>query len=98
MSTKLSPCTWPISRLPKQYSVPPKQCGWDVIPDQPCRASSILSFAPETAIQYSRVIFTWMGTARCHLHMLGARIDAAWVVLSRASSIERVRYSFHRAL
>src|SRR6266446_4867157 len=54
MSIKLSPCTWPISRLPRQCSVPPKRCGWDVIPDQLCRAASILSFAPETAIHSSR--------------------------------------------
>ena len=36
---------------PKGCSVPPKRCGWDVIPDQPCKTAFILSFAPETAIR-----------------------------------------------
>jgi len=54
MSTRWSPCTWPISRLPRRYSVPPKRCAWVVTPDQPCKALSILFLAPETAMHASR--------------------------------------------
>src|SRR5712664_1142332 len=86
MSSKLSPCTLPISRLPRQYSVPPKRCGWDVIPDEPCRAASILSFAPETAIQSSRDTISWMCIASWQLQTLGTRIDDAEEGLERSVS------------
>ena len=53
ISTRWSVCTCPISRLPRRYSVPPNRCGCAVIPEQVCKAPSILLLAPETGILIS---------------------------------------------
>src|SRR6266850_7914046 len=66
MSTRLSPWTWPISRLSKRYSVPPKRWGRVATARQPCTVSSILFFAPEIAIHTSPLHWAFFS-----LHLIG---------------------------
>lgn len=48
MSTRWSPCTWPISRLARRYSVPPKRCDPAMTSGSSRMAEAIFSAAPGT--------------------------------------------------